>query len=104
MTPEQRAAFWEAMRSAREKAKADANKAAMEKEEAICHEEIQVRKWNHQTEDGKTFMIGLFKERHLGDRKADVERIAKQIGARFYRLWGHHKWGNLEEVKVAFYK
>ena len=76
----------------------------MEKDESICHEEIQLRKWNHQTEGGKTFMIGLFKERHLGDRMADVERAAKQIGARSYRLWGHHKWGNLEEVKVVFYK
>lgn len=56
------------------------------------------------TEAGKTFMIGLFKERHLGDRKADIDAIAKQIGARFYRLWGHHKWGNLEEVKLVFYK
>jgi hypothetical protein len=104
MTPEQRAAYWEACRIAQDKAKADASKAAMEKEESICHEQIQLRKWSHQTEGGKTFMIGLFKERHLGDRKADVERAAKQIGARSYRLWGHHKWGNLEEVRVVFYK
>jgi hypothetical protein len=27
-----------------------------------------------------------------------------EIGARFYRMWEHHKLGNLEEVKVVFYK
>jgi hypothetical protein len=74
------------------------------RDEPVCHEEIQLCKWNHQTEAGKTFMIGVFKERHLGDRKADVDLAAKQIGARFYRLWEHHKWGDLEEVKVVFYK
>ena len=75
-----------------------------QRDEPVCQEEIQLRKWNHPTEAGDTFMIGVFKERHLGDRKADVDMAAKQIGARFYRLWEHHKWGNLEEVKVVFYK
>ena len=67
-------------------------------------EEIQLHKWNHYTTDGKTFMIGVFKERHLGDRKREVDAIAKQIRARCYRTWEHHKLGNVEEVKVVFYK
>ncbi len=67
-------------------------------------EEIQLHKWDHYTTDGKTFLIGVFKERHLGDRKREVDAIAKQIRARFYRMWEHHKLGNVEEVKVVFYK
>ena len=49
-------------------------------------------------------MIGVFKERHLGNRRREVDAIAKQIRARFYRIWDHHKLGNVEEVKVVFYK
>ena len=49
-------------------------------------------------------MISVFRERRLGDRKAAVGTVAKQIGARSYKLWEHHKLGNLEEVKVGFYK
>jgi len=67
-------------------------------------EEIQLHKWDHYTTDGKTFMIGVFKERHLGDRRREVDAIAKQIRSRFYRMWDHHKLGNVEEVKVVFYK
>ena len=69
-----------------------------------CRREIQLRKWDHSTPVGKTFMIGVFRERNLGARKADVDAPAKQIGARFYKLQKHHKLGNLEEVKVVFYK
>ena len=49
-------------------------------------------------------MLGTFFERKLGDRKKGVDAMVKQIGARFYKLWEHHKRGNIEEVKVAFYK
>lgn len=63
-------------------------------EEEWCHKEIQLHKWDHQTTIGKTFMIGVLRERRLGDRKADVDAVAKQIGARFYRTWEHHKLGN----------
>ena len=67
-------------------------------------EEIQLHKWDHYTTDGKTFMIGVFKERHLGDRRREVDAIAKQIPARLYRVWEHHKLGSVEEVEVVFYK
>jgi hypothetical protein len=104
LTPEERAAKAEVLRKMHAQREIAEMEEQSKRDEAVCHEEIQLRKWNHQTEAGKTFMIGVFKERHLGDRKADVEIAAKQIGARFYRLWEHHKWGNLEEVKVLFYK
>ena len=49
-------------------------------------------------------MIGVFRDRHLGDCNADVDAAAKQIGARCYARWERHKFGNLEEVKAVFYK
>jgi hypothetical protein len=73
-------------------------------EDEDCRKEIQLHKWDHWTDAGKTFMIGTFFERQLGDRKKDVDAVAKQIGARFYKVWEHHKRGDIEEVKVVFYK
>jgi len=40
----------------------------------------------------------------LGDRKAEIDAIARQLGARFYRLWEHSKFRNVEAVKVVLYK
>jgi hypothetical protein len=108
MTPEARAAYFHAAQEQAQQAwlrqQQERDRKQREQDDAICNEEIQVHKWNHQNSFGKTFMIGLFKERRLGDRKADVDAVAKQIGARFYKMLEHHKWGNLEEVKVVFYK
>jgi hypothetical protein len=73
-------------------------------EDEDCHKEMHLQRWDHGTNFGKTFMLGTFFERNLGDRKAEVDATAKQIGARFYKLWEHHKRGDIEEVKVVFYK
>jgi hypothetical protein len=43
-------------------------------------------KWDHWTAGGKIFMIGVFRVRYLGDRNADVNAVAKQIGERRYAL------------------
>jgi hypothetical protein len=79
--------------------------AKLQREQEEWHwEEIQLHKWDHYTTEGKTFMIAVFKERHLGDRKLEVDAAARQIRAQFYRMWDHHKIGNLEEVRIVFYK
>jgi hypothetical protein len=78
--------------------------AKRKQEDEDCHKEIRLHKWDHLTDAGKTFMIGVFFERHVGDRKAEVDAAAKLIGARFYNLWERHKRGDIEEVKVVFYK
>jgi hypothetical protein len=67
-------------------------------------EPMQLHKWDHYTTEGKTFMIAVFKERQLGDRKPEVDAAANQIRAKFYRMWDHHQIGNLEEVRIVFYK
>jgi hypothetical protein len=74
------------------------------RDEAICHEPFQYREWKRQTNEGQTFLMVEFKERHLGDRKNEVEAWAKAYGAKRYSLWEHHKWNNLEWVQVVFYK
>jgi hypothetical protein len=76
----------------------------VQQEEECSNKEIQIHKWNHWTDAGKTFRIAVFSERNLGDRKAEIDAIAKQLGARFYRLWEHKKFCNVEAVKIVFFK
>jgi hypothetical protein len=86
------------------KTERDIDPEQWKRDEAICHEPFQYRDWKRQTNEGQTFLLVEFKERHLGDRKKEVEAWAKAYGAKRYMLWEHHKWNNLEWVQVVFYK
>jgi colicin import membrane protein len=97
LSPEDRAAYFAAEQEA-------ARRQKWQREEAICHEPFQYREWKRQTNEGQTFLMVEFKERHLGDRKKEVEAWAKAYGAKRYKLWEHHKWNNLEWVQVVFFK
>lgn len=110
MTPEQRAAYWESQRLAREKATADVIQAQAEKkaqeEEARCHDPFPYppHKWNHQTQFGKTFAIIKFRERKAGDRREELNGYTKAIGANFYKEWSRVRQGGTDWVEIVFYK
>lgn len=110
MTPEQRAAYWESQRLAREKARADAIQAEAGKkaqeEEARCHDPFPYppHKWDDRTQFGKTFAIINFRERKAGDRKKELDGYTKAIGARFYKQWSRVRQGGTDWVEVVFYK
>jgi hypothetical protein len=110
MTPEQRAAYWESQRLAREKARADAIQAEAGKkaqeEEARCHDPFPYppHKWDHRTEFGKTFAIIKFRERKAGDRRKELDGYTKAIGAKFYKQWSRVKQGGTDWVEIVFYK
>jgi hypothetical protein len=110
MTPEQRAAYWESQRLAREKARADAIQAEAGKkaqeEEARCRDPFPYppHKWDRRTQFGKTFAIIKFRERKAGDRKKELDGYTKAIGAKFYKEWSRVQQGGTDWVEVVFYK
>jgi tetratricopeptide (TPR) repeat protein len=77
-----------------------------EAEEAQCRAPLNYPpvKWDHKTEFGKTFAIIKFREREPGDRKNELDRYAKAIGARSYRQWSRVHKGGADFVEVVFYK
>jgi hypothetical protein len=87
MTPEERAAYWEAQQLASEKARANAIQAEVEKkaqeEEVRYHDPFPYppHKWDHQTQFGKTFAIIKFRERKAGIARrswTDTQKLSER--------------------------
>jgi hypothetical protein len=65
-------------------------------EKKIVHNPIDYQRGQWTTEWGKAFVVAKFFEQNLGDRKADLDTLADQIGAqKRYKLIEKERRGGL---------
>jgi Family of unknown function (DUF6804)/DnaJ domain len=76
-----------------------------EEEEKAIHNPIDYQRGQWTTATGKAFAVAKFFERNLGDRKAELDALADQLGAqKRYVLIEKQKRGSVWWVRVFLYK
>jgi DnaJ domain len=74
-------------------------------EEKAIHNPIDYQRGEWTTATGKAFAVAKFFERNLGDRKAELDALADQLGAqKRYLLIEKQKRGSVWWVRVFLYK
>ena len=76
-----------------------------EQEEGLVHDPIDYQRGKWATDTGEASVVAKFFERNLGDRKAELDRLADQLGAqKRYTLIEKQKRGGVWWVRVFLYK
>jgi len=60
---------------------AGTNLARWKDEEKLVHDPIDYQRGKWTTDIGQAFVVAKFFERNLGDRKAELDALADQLGA-----------------------
>ena len=80
-------------------------KSTNQADEKLIHDPIDYQLGQWTTNWGKAFVMAKFFERNLGDRKADLDALADQVGAqKRYTLIEKQKRGGVWWVRVFLYK
>jgi hypothetical protein len=85
--------------------KTETELSVIEGEEKLVHEPIDYLRGKWTTDIGQAFVKATFFERNLGDRKAELDALADQLGAqKRYTLAQKQKYGAVWWVSVFLYK